>query len=431
MEQLIVNFAVKNEKGLESNYFANAFYFSNNQLVKTINNVSVNEEQKARLYEIAANPKKFDVVKELNSITQYVSPLLAIKEKLSEQKKIVEQFQKIDSNYALSVGMTYKGMSVPEPIVEVMFNSKTEKEMLAIHRFHLKCLSNPNPESVKDLFEFINKSKLIITPSGNFVTFRRIVCLQKPTSITLYTKINDTFNQLFLHGKSVDAKEYTVVDGKLHFDTKNQDAKSIREIRDSIASLEGKFTDNHSKKFDFRIGKTYVERNYDANHLHTCSRGLHSGSFDYVQSNSWLGEQMVYCIVNPTKVVAVSDSASKVRSSELYFAGLIDEDFETFKSKLENGVVNFDYEDSAFENDYTGNVIEYNSVSKNHNDEVVIFSEEDYDDVNLDDEDVSEEVEDLDQAYDAGFEFGYAAAEDKYQKQLAAYKAEIQKRLRN
>ena len=173
-------------------------------------------------------------------------------------------------------------------------------------------------------------------------------------------------------------------------------------MHNSIVTSEARFTDNHSKKFDYRIGKNYREKNYDSNHYNLCSKGLHSGSFDYIESMR-LGDQIVYCIVNPMNVVAVADNATKVRSSELFIAGAIEEsNWLDFKGKLENGVINFDNVDEQFEKNYEGLTIEYNSVDSTKPRERHILSEDeleeekdDYDYELDDEEDYDQDEEDL------------------------------------
>jgi len=413
----------------------NAWLFVNNQKVAERNNVLINEEQEALVHEYRIRLEADDnaytteqVIEMLNTISEYKSPNVNLKETQAKLINVANKFRVLDSNYSVNIGLTYKGIAIPQPLAEVMMNAKTEKELLAVHRFHLKCLSNTNTESVKDLFNFIQKSKLIITPSGNFVTFRRIKVVQRPVSVSLFEQISKEYNKVLFAGKDVTKETYSIVQDKL-FSTHG--GKSIKEIHDSIMSLEGRYTDNHSRTYDYRIGKNYVEKNFDANHNNLCSRGLHSGSFDYIESMI-LGEQIVYCIVNPTKVVAVADNATKVRSSELYLAGIVDNWVE-FKEMINAGTVNFDFEDEEFENDYEGRTIEYNQVPVSSSQGNCIYSEDeledsyDYEDEEYDEDELEEELECDEWAEEGYGEEAYFKKADARERKIQYYRDQLKK----
>jgi hypothetical protein len=411
MKKFIVNIAQQTGSSVGTTLRLNAWLFVNNMKVAERNNVLINDEQAALANEydlrIQADNNAYtteQIIEMLNTISEYKSPNVNFKETQAKLVNVANKFRVLDSNYSVNIGLTYKGIAIPQPLAEVMMNAKTEKELLAVHRFHLKCLSNTNTESVKDLFNFIQKSKLIITPSGNFVTFRRIKVVQRPVSVSLFEQISKEYNKVLFAGKDVTKVNYTVINDILIPDN---EGKSIKEIHDSIMSLEGRYTDNHSRTYDYRIGKNYVEKNFDANHNNLCSRGLHSGSFDYIESMI-LGEQIVYCIVNPTKVVAVADNATKVRSSELYLAGIVDNWVE-FKEMINAGIVNFDFEDEEFENDYEGRTIEYNQVPVSSSQGNCIYSEDELED-SYDYED--EEYDNEDEEYDEDFEEERVAFEE-------------------
>lgn len=380
-----------------------AWLYKKGELKRFINNVQTTKEVVFNLQNISKELNESQDSHSLKSIIKLFDEISCFKKETTNVKQTALKFKLIDKNYSLKSCITYKDVIVPEEVVDLMQNAKTNNECLSIHRFYLKCLSNPNPNHVKDLFNFIKKSKLIITPSGNFVTFRRIKVVQEPVSKVLFAKISNIFNEsMFDKTVNKDAKYATEADC-IYL---SENGKTIREIHNSILSLEGKYTDNHTRTYDYKVGVNYRELVYDTNHMNLCSKGLHSGSFDYIDGNI-LGEQIVYCIVNPMKVVAVADNATKVRSSELYIAGLIAEkDWEDFKSNLLNSTIDFDFEDDSFENNYEGLTIEYNTIVGKQNhllSEKDLFNsfnnidseEEDYD---YDDEDEEEYDEEEDEA---------------------------------
>ena len=421
MNKFIVNIVRTTGSNTGTVIRLNAWLFVDDVKIAERNNVLINEKQAAFVTgyrdAIAKDNNAYsvsEIVQMLNTISTYVSPSVSLKEMNEKLVNVANRFKALDSNYSINVGLTYKGVAIPQLIVDVMMNAKSIKQLQSIHRFNLKCLSNTNAESVKDLFKFIEKSKLIITPSGNFITFRRIKIVQRPISVALFEQISKEYNKVLFAGNDVTKVNYTIVNDIL---IQDNTGKSIKEIHDSITSLEGRYTDNHSRTYDYRIGKNYVEKNFDANHNNLCSRGLHSGSFDYIESNE-LGEQIVYCIVNPTKVVAVADNATKVRSSELYIAGLIN-DWDSFKESLEAGTVDFDFEDEQFENEYEGRTIEYNQVSSPK--EKYIYSEDEVEDSYYSGDAASSEEED-EENYEEEYEEDY----NNYQEELNARERKIQ-----
>ena len=434
MKNFIVNITKQTGASVGTTLRLNAWLFVNNVKVAERNNVLVNEEQAALVNEykksLEENANAYTVehiIEMLNTISEYKSPSVSIKETQAKLVDVANKFKSLDSNYSVNIGLTYKGITIPQPLAEVMMNAKTEEKLLAVHRFNLKCQDIINSASVKDLFNFIQKSKLIITPYGNFVTFRRVKVVQRPVSVALFERISKEYNKVLFAGKDVTKVNYSIANDVL---IQDNTGKSIKEIHDSIMSLEGRYTDNHSRTYDYRVGKNYVEKNFDADHNNLCSRGLHSGSFDYIENN-YLGEQIVYCIVNPTKVVAVADNATKVRSSELYIAGIVD-NWDEFKEMINAGTVNFDFEDEEFENDYEGRTIEYNQVPDSSPKGNCIYSEDEWEDAyytdEFCDEDELEEELECDEWAEEGYsEKAYFKKADTRERKIQYYRDQLKK----
>ena len=436
MINLAVNIFRKTGSETGTVIYANAWLFKNGVNTDSINNIMIDETIAEKLELYSANLKQnpnhytFEFIKsELESIAKHISKVDKLKKDATRLKSVAFAFKAIDHNYWISNKLMYGDIEIPETIVEVMLNAQNEKEFLAIHRFYLKCMSNPNPESVKDLFAFIQKSKLIITASGNFVTFRRVATVQQPISEDLYIAISYAYSRCMFSGGDVKNTFCVIKDDRIVYDENS--TTSIYDLHNSITSLEGKYTDNHSRKYDYRIGKNYKEKNYDSDHNNLCSRGLHSGSFDYIETMK-LGDQIVYCIVNPMHVVAVADNATKVRSSELYLAGTIkEEEWFDFKAQLNSGVVDFDIVDEEFEKDYVGKTIEYNSVDTSINN-FDLFSESElalqYSDEEEDEDDSwDEEYDDNEDEEFCNWGDDEEEAEDDEQDVIEEAKSEVEK----
>ena len=193
--------------------------------------------------------------------------------------------------------------------------------------FWMNCLLNPNPVARYKLFNYLNRHRLIVTPSGYFVTYRMVK--ETPTS-----------------------KE------------------------------DGIYVDAHTGQFQHIVGKvSKMDRSAcDEDGKNDCSKGLHSGSPDFIgiklgegydkgeiktksqgggygtgygarqevvtqKFDNSFGNQAVICIVSPEHVVSVPDSDTrKLRSCELYIAKL------TTPEEVIAHLTEFDY--SIFDSDY-------------------------------------------------------------------------------
>jgi hypothetical protein len=68
-------------------------------------------------------------------------------------------------------------ISTPELLIREIMKAQTEnntERLSALLNFWKLCALNPDPRARFDLFRFIDKHKLTVTPSGNFLTYRRV-----------------------------------------------------------------------------------------------------------------------------------------------------------------------------------------------------------------------------------------------------------------
>lgn len=199
----------------------------------------------------------------------------------------------------------FESVAMPQLLVDRFIDFiQLKRDVEPLVNFWMLCLLNPNKIARYKLFAYLSKHRLIITPSGYFVTYRMV----KETSTS---------------------KE------------------------------DGIYVDAHTGKFQHIIGK--VSRMYrkdcDEDGNADCSRGLHSGSPDFIgiklgdgynkgevkvksQGGGYgtgydhpsettqkfdhsHGNQAVICIVNPMHVVSIPNSDTrKMRSSEIFIAKL-------------------------------------------------------------------------------------------------------------
>lgn len=125
--------------------------------------------------------------------------------------------------------------------------------------FMLRCESNPRPEAIAELFLFLEKSQLPITPDGFFIAFK---------------KVNDNY------------------------------------------------TDIHTGKFDNKIGSVPEMKfeDVDPNRHNTCSRGLHWCSFSYLPSFAGNTGRVMTVLVDPADVVAIPSDYNNTKGRSCKYA---------------------------------------------------------------------------------------------------------------
>lgn len=207
---------------------------------------------------------------------------------------------------------------------------KAKQNITPLLNFWDWCLLNPNHIARTKLFDYLSRHQLIVTPHGHFITYRMV--------------------------KSTDTSEKT-----------------------------GIYVDAHTGKFQHIIGKVSKmdRKDCDEDGKNDCSRGIHSGSPDFIgislgegynkgekivrtkvqgggygtgyghqtetykdvpqKFNNSFGNQAVICVVNPMHVVSIPNSDTrKMRSCQIYIAKkttpeevvshLVEKDYWTFDS---------------------------------------------------------------------------------------------------
>lgn len=170
--------------------------------------------------------------------------------------------------------------------------------------FWMWCLLNPNKVARYKLFAYLSKHKLLITPSGYFVTYRMVKTTDKPG---VFTHARSGVKQIFYKIGEV---------AKLDRATECDEDGS----RDCSRGL-------HTGSPDF-IG-IKVGEGYDKGETKTKSQGGGFGTgYDAPKEttqkfNNSFGNQAVICLVNPMHVVSIPNSDTrKMRSCQLFFAKL-------------------------------------------------------------------------------------------------------------
>ena len=178
------------------------------------------------------------------------------------------------------------------------------------------CLLNPNPIARTKLFDYVTRQKLIITPSGYFVTYRMV----KRTSTM---------------GEFVDAHtgKFKHILGKVSkMDRSLCDEDGGNDCSKGLHTGTPKFIGIITKtELDIQEGKGSVGDNYGVKTVVTKAQVGDSYGTGYDRPteektqkfDNTFGNQAIICLVNPAHVVSVPDSDTrKMRSCEFYFAKL-------------------------------------------------------------------------------------------------------------
>lgn len=198
----------------------------------------------------------------------------------------------------------YPSVKMPDLLVDRFVDYVIlKRDAQPLINFWMWCLLNPNKVARYKLFAYLSRHRLLITPSGYIVTYRMV-------------------------------KETTT------------------------SKEDGIYVDAHTGQFQHIIGKVskMPRTDCDEDGANDCSRGLHTGSPDFIgiklgdgynegtimtkrqggghgtgygasdemipqKFNNTFGNQAVICLVNPMHVVSVPNSDTrKMRSCELYIA---------------------------------------------------------------------------------------------------------------
>jgi len=305
-----------------------------------------------------------------NNITNLQNDLETLKKSESESEtinlnNIVNFLKSIDIQYYINNDNLYKSNSkVVIPKILCLYFDKATKDndvkyAKSLNLFWTNCLMKENYSNIENLFEFIYNNGLTITPNGYLFAFRRIVTKNSPEDVRLFEFILQVWLDNIKRSVSND-KVYIGYDNVIneYFYTESntyipEDLKILGTVSELYEKLKNsdftvKYTDNHTKTFNYKIGHTYIVNNVDPDPDHACSYGLHLGSKSYVKNNSWLGDTIVGCLVNPRDIIAVADNYEKLRVRKMFIACIIPEnEIDSFNYSL----YNYDFEDIKIKED--------------------------------------------------------------------------------
>lgn len=233
-------------------------------------------------------------------------------------------------------------LSIPELVLDEYITayrislSVDSKRFQTIDNFWKWLSLCPNAESREDLYTFLNKHGMRITPQGMVLAYRRVVTkssadTDRITAISnLWIKVrtiwkynpvgyslvkrNDVFKAV-KHGKELDTDEYI---------------GNLDKLYRGIADEEGdQFTDAHTQTYDYKIGHENRMLRGEGNQSNkaSCSTGFHLASKHY--NYSGFGDSAVLCVFNPMDTLAVPHGeAGKLRVCAFTILSVLDAEEE-------------------------------------------------------------------------------------------------------
>ena len=321
--------------------------------------------------------KTANVQEIVNILTpKHIEEVEDVKEEIKLVSKFLGVFDNSDDFDVVGEQLYFKGIrSTPIPhiivarfieILQQIEDDKTEinlftyksttelnEEYNSLKMFTLKVLLNPIEESRQDALDYVKQFQIKMTNTGNLIMYRRIVALGN-TNKDLIEFVSSSYVKVKSWKKS--PKNYWVWscdDGSFQLvkeDLKNTGIESnlgnLSDLYLNLADLEeNRYTDNHTKTYDIRIGATYKinEEDIDINRSGSCGGSLHVAD-GKIFSYSSFGNTPVCCIVNPMHIYKMdSGHSGKIGVKQMFIAAITTQDEEGNYVDIDNqNLVEFD-----------------------------------------------------------------------------------------
>ena len=214
--------------------------------------------------------------------------------------------------YRTGIELSLPELVLNEYIGAYMTRDEESKRFKTIDNFWKWLSLCPNAESREDLYKFLAKHGMMITPQGMVLAYRRVVAKSEDG-----TKRISAISNLYIKVRTVwkyNPNLYSIImkDGEY----KALKTSKVRSTDDIIGQLDllykaiteedtQQFTDNHTKSYDYRIGvENRMDRGSgDQSNRSSCSTGFHLASKHYNYGS--FGDSAVLCVFNPMDTLAV------------------------------------------------------------------------------------------------------------------------------
>lgn len=338
------------------------------------------DEQLMAIYEQALNTDENDA-QELNElIAIFQTPKTAeelqrdedikkMEKEVAKQADLLQWLEDIkmlgDEHFEVSgIKLYMKGINitVPEFLAEEFAHRRNNEEDLnSLLNFWRLCALNPDPRCREDLYGFLMKNDISITPSGYFITYRNVVLKELGNK-----ELNDFVARKWLQVKKwkKNVMHYSVYENtdsgiyEAFLTTKEIGSNNDDDIYQFVGNLgelyeasttggdsSTIYTDAHTRSFTIKLGEVVsMDRSLcDGDPDRTCSNGLHLGNLNFMRKGSFGSEGLV-CLCNPKDVVAVPTSYDgKMRVCSYLPISLADYDSNGYIIPVDTATFEYEY----------------------------------------------------------------------------------------
>ena len=289
------------------------------------------DEELISVYETIMNTNEYEP-EEIKTLIELLTPPktegeIKLEEEFEEKKEAaeanevlinfmerLEAFEFPDASYEVKEQQLFmKGINAPIPeflgrkIAQLhtytTITEAAEDERTALKNFWRLCALNPSTRCREDLYGFLSKNKMTITPSGCFIAYRN-VNIKKEGNKKLTEFISKQWAQVKKWKKSYGQLDNTQ---DPHFGE-----VFIGNLADLYSNLSNQdnedttiYTDGWSGKMAITIGEPVnIPRSQcDSNPDATCSRGLHAANSQWLDGG-YFGSTGLAILINPMNVVS-------------------------------------------------------------------------------------------------------------------------------
>ena len=226
------------------------------------------------------------------------------------------------------ISLYLKGVNITIPeflALEIVKRRECKEDLNAVLNFWKQLALNPDPRCRENLFTFLSKHDIVVTPSGNFIAYRN-VNIKKQKNKKLDKFITESWLKVKKQKKG--AKNFNIyVIGDSNYELLKNDKNgkgvllgNLDELYKNLSASNSEvvYTDARTGTFDIQIGKvvSMPREETDASQDNECSAGLHLASSSWLTEN-YYGEQGIVCLVSPMNIVSVPYAdAGKLRCCE-------------------------------------------------------------------------------------------------------------------
>lgn len=202
--------------------------------------------------------------------------------------------------------------------------SMDANEYNRLKNFWSWCTLNPNSRSRNNLYKWIDKHGVQITPSGLMLLYRKVECTNQ-NNLELARFVLSNYYRLKRNKAATSVGVYKDVNGGYTLKpAKGSAATYIGALSNLFKGLSElhMFTDNYSKTYDYRVGVEARMKREDGDESDaSCSEGFHGTHGKYGES---YGNVPVAILVNPMDILNVVDGLSKMRFTAFTIVGILD-----------------------------------------------------------------------------------------------------------